>query len=50
MSANDQRDRERYEFIREYLLALAQGGHPPNLEHDVEHAGKLFDAIYPPLA
>jgi hypothetical protein len=32
-------------FMREFVLAMAKGGHSPNLEHTVPHARKLFDAI-----
>jgi hypothetical protein len=32
-------------FMREFVLAMAKGGHSPNLEHTISHARKLFDAI-----
>jgi hypothetical protein len=40
----------RRAFIERYVLAVASGGSVPNLEFDLEHAGKLFDAMYPESA
>jgi hypothetical protein len=37
----------RRTFVERYVLAVAAGGSVPNLEFDLEHAGKLYDAIYP---
>jgi hypothetical protein len=37
----------RSAFIERYVLAVAYGGSVPNLEFDLDNAGKLFDAIYP---
>ena len=45
--ADNARAANRAGFIERYILAVANGGSVASIEFDIEHAGKLFDAIYP---